>query len=330
MSPFVRRCLVVTFAALVSAAAPAWSQTKIDLAVFHPEKNFWTPTLQWWMTEVEKATQGRVKFVPHYAGALVSVNETLKSVRDGAVPAGTISAGAVSGQIPSVAYLEAIGGMPADMKSFVEAVNALRPVLEAEYGKQGVQYLWSQGSGGLIVVCRDRHMKTPADWKNRKVRTAGRWQAEQLRGMGVSPVATDPSEQYIALQNRTIDCALSVNVLASALKLHEVAPKITQLRLPVNLSSYIMNKGLYDKIPAEDRATMRKLAIEADQRSAEHLAKVEKDAIAQMSSQKADMYSLSDPEVKALRSGISASFAKMDAEGGETGKQIASILKKYW
>src|SRR5438105_3649880 len=153
---------LITLLVLLFAIAPAWSQNKIDLAVFHPEKNFWTPTLMWWIGEVEKATEGRVKFVPHFAGALVAVNETLKAVRDGSVPAGVISAGAVSGQMPSMAYLEAIGGMPAEVGPFIEAVNALRPVLEAEYRKQGAEYLWSQGSGGLIVLCRDRHLKQPA------------------------------------------------------------------------------------------------------------------------------------------------------------------------
>lgn len=325
----LRRCTAV-FVVMLLWGSTAWSQGKIDMAIFHPEKNFWTPTLLWWIQEVDKATQGRVKITPHFAGSLVSVNETLKAVRDGSVPAGVTSAAAVTGQVPSFAYLEAIGGMPADYGAFVQAINALRPVLEAEYRKQGVEYLWSQGSGGLIVVCRDRHLKAPADWKNRKVRTAGRWQAEQLRTIGVSPVATDPAEQYIALQNRTIDCALSVNVLASALKLHEVAPRITQLRMPVNLSSYIMNRSVYERISPEDRATMRKLAIEADKRSADHLAKVEQDAIAQMKSQRADIYSLTDQELKDLRSGIAPSFAKMDAEGGEAGKQIGSILKKYW
>lgn len=322
------RCLALVFALVL--CAPAWAQSKIDLAVFHPEKNFWTPTLVWWIGEVEKATQGRVKMVPHFAGALVPLNETLKAVRDGSVPAGVLSAAAITGQIPAFAYLEAIGGMPAETGAFVEAVNALRPVLETEFRKQGVEYLWSQGSGGLIVVCRDRHLKAPADWKNRKVRTAGRWQAEQLRAIGVSPVATDPSEQYIALQNRTIDCALSVNVLASALKLHEVAPRITQLRMPVNLTNYVINKSVHDKISAADRAAMRKLSTEADKRSAEHLAKVEADAIGQMKSQRAEMYSLSDQELRDLRAGIATSFAKMDAEGGETGKQIGGILRKYW
>jgi TRAP-type C4-dicarboxylate transport system substrate-binding protein len=100
--------------------------------------------------------------------------------------------------------------------------------------------------------------------------------------------------------------------------------------MPVNLSSYLINKAVYDRISAADRAAMHKLSIEGDKHSAEHLAKVEADAIAQMKSQKADIYSLTDQEVKALRSGIAASFSKMDAEGGDTGKQIGSILKKYW
>ncbi|MBI2316055.1 MAG: TRAP transporter substrate-binding protein DctP, partial [Betaproteobacteria bacterium] len=133
---------------------------------------------------------------------------------------------------------------------YLEAVKALRPVLERQFRAQGkgVEYLWSESLGELIVLCRNRHMKSPADWKGLKVRTAGRWQAEQLRGMGVSTVAMDVSEQYIALQNRTIDCALLVSGLASALKVHEVAPKVTLLRMSVNFNSFIMNKGIYDKI----------------------------------------------------------------------------------
>ena len=321
---------VVSFAVLLCIATPVWSQQKIDMAVFHPERNAWTATLKWWIDEVEKATQGRVKFVPHFAGALVTMNETLKAVRDGAVPAGVVAAGAISGQMPAVAYVEAIGGMPAEPAPFTEAVTALRPVVEEQFRRQGVEYLWSQGSGGLIVLCRDRHLKSPADWKNRKVRTAGRWQAEQLRAMDASPVATDPSEQYIALQNRTIDCTLSVSVLASALKLHEVAPKVTMLRMPVNLTTYIINKAIYDKISAGDRASIRRLDSEADRRSANHLAQAESEAVALMKSQKADIYPLSDPERSELRKGIGPAFAKMDADGGEAGRQIGNILKRFW
>lgn len=331
MHGYARRLsLAVLSIALSCIAAPALAQAKVDLAIFHPERAAWTAPLKWWIEEVDKATQGRVKFTPHFAGSLVTVVETLKAVRDGSVPAGVTAASFVSGQMPYMAYLEALGGMPAETGKLIEVLNALRPVLEVEMRKTGVEYLWSQGSGSLISFCRDRHLRTAADYKNRKIRAAGRWQAEQLRALGASPVATDPSEQYIALQNRTIDCSLSVNILGPAFKLHEVAPKVTQMRVPVNLSFYIMNKGLYDKISEADRAAIRRLSIEGDKRSAEHVAKVEIESIALMNSQKADMYTLNAAEYAELRKAIAPAFAKMDGEGGEAGKQIADIVKRYW
>ena len=331
MHGYARRLsLAVLSIALSCIAAPAMAQAKVDMAIFHPERNAWTAPLKWWIEEVEKVTQGRVKFTPHFAGSLVTVVETLKAVRDGSVPAGYTAASFVSGQMPYMAYLEALGGVPAETGKLIEVLNALRPVLEGEMRKSGVEYLWAQGSGSLIYFCRDRHLRTAADYKNRKIRTAGRWQAEQLRALGASPVATDPSEQYIALQNRTIDCAVSINLVGPGFKLHEVAPKVTQTRVPVNLSFYIMNKGLYDKISEADRAAIRRLSIEADKRSVEHVAKIEIESIALMTSQKADMYYLNAAEYAELRKAIAPAFAKMDGEGGEAGKQIADIVKRFW
>jgi TRAP-type C4-dicarboxylate transport system substrate-binding protein len=331
MNIIVRGCGValVALSALMTSVTPALAQAKVDMAIFHPERSVWTPTLKWWVAEVEKVTQGRVKFAPQYAGSLVTLNETLRSVRDGAVPSGVIAAGAISGQLPYVSYLEAIGGLPTDSAKFAEAMTAIHPILETEFRKQNVEYLWGQGSGVLISLCRDRHIKTAAEWKSRKVRTGGRWQAEQMRTIGASPVAMDPSEQYVAMQNRTIDCVLSVSPIAAALKLHEVGPKVTVLRLPVNLSFYVMNKDLYAKLSAADRAAIRRVSAEADKRSIEYLAKADNEAIESMKAGKADLYALTDAEMADFRKAISPSFTKMDAEGGPVGKQISDVLKRF-
>jgi C4-dicarboxylate-binding protein DctP len=321
---------LIAFAALGGTATPALSQMKLDTAVFHPESAAWTVPFKWWIDEVDKATQGRVKFVPHYAGSLISTNETFRALRDGAVPAGVPTIAALTGQVPSMAYLEAIGSMPNEPARVVEAVTALRPVLEEQFRRLGVEYLWSQNASELGAVCRQVHMKTAKDWKNRKVRGAGRWQGEQMRAIGASPVATDPSEQYLALQNRTIDCVLSVAIFASSLKLHEVAPKITMLGTSVNLVPMMVNKGVFDKISAADRAAIKRLSIEAEKRSAEHLGRVAEDAIVLMKSQKADIYRLNERERAEFRKGIMPAFAQMDKEGGAAGKQIADIVKRYW
>jgi len=318
----------LAFAAVLGVAALA--QAKIDMAIFHPERSAWTPTLNWWLAEVDKATQGRVQFQPHFSGALVTVNETLKAVRDDAVPAGVSGASGMTGQIPSFGYLEAIGGLPDKPDDWVKAMADLHPVVEDILRKHGVEYLWAQSSGALNVVCRKGFLKSVADWKGRKVRTAGRWQAEQIRAIGGSAVALDPSEQYLALQNGTVDCALSINILALALKLHEVAPDITLLRLPVNVTIYIMNSGDWNKLSADDRAAIKKIGAEAEKRAAEYLAKADGEAEAEMKSQKAQFYRLSDAETAAFRKGISPAFDKMAADTGDDGKRIRTILEKFW
>jgi TRAP-type C4-dicarboxylate transport system substrate-binding protein len=321
--------VLATFVAL-GGMGGVHAQTRLDFAVFHPERSFWTTTLKWWMDEVEKSTQGRVKVVPHYAASLVSMNDTMKSVREGAVPMGVVAMGAISGQMPSVAYIEAIGGMPDRPDAFVQSQVQLRPVLEPQFRGQGVEYLWSQGSGPLVVVCRDRHLKTLEDWKGRKVRTAGRWQVEQIRAIGASPVAMDPGEMYIALQNRTLDCALANNVLALGLKLHEVAPKITVLRTPVNLTAYIINSAAFAKLSPQDRAATMRLGVEAERRSATYLVQASNEAAEQMKAQRADVFTLTDADFAAFRAGIRTAFPKMDAESGPAGKQIADVLRGYW
>jgi TRAP-type C4-dicarboxylate transport system substrate-binding protein len=140
----------------------------------------------------------------------------------------------------------------------------------------------------------------------------------------------DPGEQYIALQNKTIDCVLSVHVLALSLKLHEVAPKITVLRMAVNLGMYVINKGVWDKISADDRAKIKALSEEGIKRAAQFVHGQQSTALDTLKAQKADIYTLSDAESAAFRKAIRPVFDEMDATGGEGGKQIKAILAKYW
>ncbi|MBI2316054.1 MAG: hypothetical protein HYU75_03235 [Betaproteobacteria bacterium] len=93
---------------------------------------------------------------------------------------------------------------------------------------------------------------------------------------------------------------------------------------------YVINKGIYDKISAGDRTSMRRLGMEAEKRSVSHLEQVEIKSQALMKSQKADIYAITDAERSELRKGIASSYAKMGTEGGAAGKEIGDVLKRYW
>jgi C4-dicarboxylate-binding protein DctP len=309
--------------------APARAAT-FDVAIFHSERDAFGEQFRWWAAEVEKRTQGRVVFKPHYSGSLVSMVETLNAVKNGIVPAAYTASSFAAPAIPALAYLEVIGSMPNDADTAIKALGAIEPTMSELFRQYGVVYLWSQLGFDTIVVCRDKHLKAPADWKGLKVRGAGRWQSAQVGAMGASPTAIDPGEFYLALQNRTVDCGLSVGNLALSLKLYEVAPKITQLRQSVNLSMYIMNPRSWSQISPADQAVVRELSREASLRAIPFLRGVVGKAIGEMQQKGADVYVLNDAELKATRQQMQSVFDRIAATSGDAGKAVATVMRPYW
>jgi TRAP-type transport system periplasmic protein len=311
------------------AIAPARSAT-FDVAIFHTERDAFADAYKFWAAEVEKRTQGRVQFTAHYSGALTSIVETLGAVRRGVVPVGLTAASFSAGAVPALAYLEVIGGMPNEAEDARKVIDAIEPTMRTLLGQAGVEYLWMQPGFDVIVVCRDKHLKSPADWTGQKVRAAGRWQSAQVAAMGASPIAIDPAEQYLALQNKTVDCALSIPNLTQSLKLFEVAPKITRLRQPVNPSMYIMNPQSWRQIAAADQQIMREVSRATSHFAIRHLHDYMAGALRAMSATGADVYALSDAELKVTKERMQSVFGRIGEAAGEPGKTVVEHLKPYW
>ena len=302
----------------------------LDMSIFHSERSAWTHALKFWMEETKKQTQGRVEFKPFYSGALGKITETFKAVRNGSVPIGTTAAGVESSRIPSLAYIEGEAGMPNDGASWLTAAGQLRPVLDRLFDAKGVKFLWMQPSFGGTVNCRKKLLKNPSDWKNLRVRTAGRWQVEQIRKLGANPVATDPAEQYIALQNGTLDCVLSNHEITYAFKLYEVAPKVVNLGVGVNALMYIVNKKVWGKISAVDQKTIERLAVEAQKVAATHLEPLQPMLRDKIRKAGVEVYSLNKAEKDAFVNAIRPVFDKMDGVSGADGQIVRKILEPHW
>ncbi|MBM3486344.1 MAG: hypothetical protein FJX67_06880 [Alphaproteobacteria bacterium] len=330
MTRYTISVAAIGLAAFLTIPGARAQNVTLDVAVWHNEPSAWTHAYKWWEAEVDKRTQGRVKLRGVYSGALAKANEVFKAVRDGAVPVGVTSAAAVSGQMPALAYIEALAGMSAEIDGHLKVVAELRPVLDEMFSRQRVKYLWIQPSYGGTVNCRERHLKTLDDWKNLKVRTAGRWQAQQIQELGAKPTALDPAEQYIALQNKTLDCVLSNHEITFALKLYEPSPKIVDLRVPVNILLYLAHPRTWERISEADRKVIETASIEAERIAANHLHPLQKELQAKIRAAGGDVHVLTDAERAAFIAGIYPTFAKMDAESGADGVRIRKILEPSW
>jgi TRAP-type C4-dicarboxylate transport system substrate-binding protein len=321
--------VAVALALAMASASPLRAAT-FDVSVFHTEADVFAEQYKYWMAEVEKQTQGRVRFKSHYSGALTSIVETFNAVRNGVVPVGLTAPSFVAGAIPALAYLEALGSIPNEAEGTRKAADAIQPFLRNLMAAHGTEYLWWQPGPGLLIMCRDKHLKRPEDWAGLKVRAAGRWQSAQMAAMGASPVATDPAEQYLALQNRTVDCALTAPNLALSLKLYEVARKLTVLNMRANGVLYIMNAQAWKQISPGDQAIMRNVGIQAMHRSIVYVPEFLDRMVAVMQKAGADPYQLTDAELKVAKQRMQAVYGRIGDASGEQGKALAALLQPYW
>lgn len=326
------RTLLATLAVTLACglASPPAQAASFDVAIFHTERDALAESFKFWAAEVDKRTQGRVQFKPSYSGALTSAVETLGAVRSGVVPVGLTAASFSSGAMPALGYLEAIGGLPNDAELMRKALDGVQTPLADLLRKYGVELMFTQPTFELVVVCSGKHLKAVADWPGTKVRAAGRWQSQQVIALGGAATAIDPGEQYLALQNKTVDCALSVPNLVLSLKLHEVAPKLTALRQAVNLSLYIMNPRTWRSISAADQATLRAVSAEAQNRAITLMRGVADKGLADIKGLGSDVYTLNDAELKAMKEKMKPAFDKIAEGSGEAGKPFADQLKPYW
>jgi TRAP-type C4-dicarboxylate transport system substrate-binding protein len=311
-------------------AAPPAGAASFDVAIFHTERDALADAFKFWAAEIDKRTDGRVQFKPSYSGALTSAVETLGAVRNGVVPVGLTAASFSSGAMPALGYLEAAGGLPNDADQMRKALDGVQPPLAELVRKYGVELMFTQPTFELVVVCGGKHLKAVGDWPGTKVRAAGRWQSQQVLALGGAPTAIDPGEQYLALQNKTVDCALSVPNLVLSLKLHEVAPKLTALRQAVNLSLLVMNPRTWRSISAQDQATVTAVSTETRQRAITNMRAVADKGLADLKGMGSDVYALNDTELKAMKEKMKPVFDKIAEGSGEAGKPFAEQLKPYW
>jgi TRAP-type C4-dicarboxylate transport system substrate-binding protein len=286
-------------AVLVGSAAPTRAQT-FEFAVWYSDRDFYAEHARKWASEIEQRTQGRVKIKLHFSGALVPAKETVNAVRSGAAGGGTTSISFVAGLVRPLSYMEPLLWIPADPKIATETMNKLLAPSRALMEKRGLKLMFTFPSAGLVTNCINGHIKKVADWKGKKIRAAGRWQGIQLRAVGAAPVAIDPGEVYIALQNKTVDCMMFLANLTLSAKIQEVAPDITYWRDGANASMYYLNLDQWNKVSPGDQKIMLEVSDKMVAESAPRLVQMQEDAIEAVATAGAKVYRASDAEISDL------------------------------
>jgi len=273
---------------LTLAAPRAFAQSATALKISHQfpgstgnDGDFRDRLCRQFATDVEKRTNGALKFEVYPNSSLMKVNTQFASLRRGALDLSLVPISYSGGEVAEVN----IGLMPALVPSYevgsawktAEVGKLLNQVLQ-DKGIVILSWIWQAGG----VASRSKALVSPDDAKGMKVRGGSREMDLMFKDAGASVLSLPSNEIYAAMQTGAMDAALTSSTSLISFRLEEVSKFLTTGRGKsywFMLEPLLMSKIVFDKLPkAQQDAVM---AVGADlEKFAVTAAKADDQAVA--------------------------------------------------
>ena len=201
--------------------------------------------------EVEKKTNGGLKFDIYPNSSLIKVNSQFSALRKGALDLSLVPLSYAGGEVPETN----IGLLPALVPSYevgskwknAEVGQFLSKFL-AEKGVIVVTWIWQAGG----VASRSKALVSPDDAKGLKVRGGSREMDMLFKDAGSSVLSLPSNEIYAAMQTGAMDAALTSSTSLISFRLEEVSKFLTSGRGKsywFMFEPLMMSKEIFDKLP---------------------------------------------------------------------------------
>src|SRR4051812_40729746 len=257
--------------ALAALAAPfalaAHAQAPLTYSSWVPPTHHLTVWQANWAADVEKATEGRVKF-QGLPKAPAAAPGTFDAVRDGLVDLSFVTASYTPSRhiLPLMAELPGAGAT-AEINSV--AFSRIHWKYFQKVGEyKGVKLLavWTHGPGQMFTK---KPMKSLAEFQNQKIRTGGGIAEAVANALGASAFVKPAPESYELLNSGVADGVFFPFESIVSFKLDKVIGQATVF--PGGLYSsafgFFMNEDRWNKLSKDDQAIIEKHSYEYAARS---------------------------------------------------------------
>jgi TRAP-type transport system periplasmic protein len=263
------RILALAAVAIILATAPALAQTTtLTMSSWvSPQHHLTAVVLQGWANEVEKATNGRVKFtmLPKHPSAPPG---TFDAVRDGLVDLSYVTASYTPARhiMPLLAELPGSGETALVNSVAYSRIHWKYFQKVGEY--RGVKLLgvFTHGPGQMFTK---KPVKSIADVQGLKIRTGGGIAEKVAKALGTSAFVKPAPESYELLSSGVADGVFFPLESIISFKLDTVLEQATLFPGGMYSSSFgfFMNEDKWNKLPKQDQEAIEKI-------SGEHIARL--------------------------------------------------------
>src|SRR4051794_26302734 len=255
--------LLAAALALVAGAPAASAQTVLTMSSWVPPTHSLTrDVLVAWSKEVEKATNGRVKFtmLPKHPSAPPG---TFDAVRDGLVDLSFVTAS----YTPARHLLPLLPELPGSGDTALANSIAYSRVYWKHFHKvgeyKGVKLLgvFTHGPGQMFTK---KPVRSIADVQGLKIRTGGGIAEKVAKALGASAFVKPAPESYELLSSGVADGVFFPLESIISFKLDTVLEQATLFPGGMYSSAFgfFMNEDKWNKLPKQDQETIEKLSGE--------------------------------------------------------------------
>jgi TRAP-type C4-dicarboxylate transport system substrate-binding protein len=233
----------------------------VRASIQSPAKSLLSKGFDWLLDEIEKKTEGRVKFQKYYSGSLAKPAEQLRAASTGLAGLSLVVPSYVPAQLP----LANVGSNPAlwkDSWTGSKAYAALYekvPAMADELDKQGVKLVSAFATPTYYLLGRKVDLNSLKQLEGMRIMSSGQI-AVMLQSLGAQIVSIPTPEGYEAMQRGTVDGAVYGLTAAATYGIQNVTQSLWKLPVGGLPLLVVMNKGEWGKISKQDQEIIKQVA----------------------------------------------------------------------
>ena len=249
-----------TLAALAAGAgrsAFAADAKQLKASIFSPPANVAVHLIRKWSEELTAKTGGEVTVTIFPSSQMGPPNRQYDLVRDGIADFSWVLHGFTPGRFPTMDIVNLPGLFDTSTQG-TQAIGRVRDRLVAAH--TGVRVLGLVASSPLIVMTRDKVVRSLADFQGLRIRPPSAVAAGAIQKLGGASVAVPPAEMGEALAKGVIDAIATTAEAGSSYRLYETVKHITNLNLGVATFAFVMNRDAYGALSKTQKAALDAIA----------------------------------------------------------------------
>ena len=215
---------------------------------------------------VEAGTNGAIEVQTFPNGQLGKDNDVVAQVKSGVIQSGIHSVGGFASAYPMMGVIDVPFAFPNISVTYAVFDGPFGAKFAADIEKKtGLKVLGFGDSGGFFHFTNSkRPITSPEDMKGLKIRTMGLESHKTVvSSMGGQPVAINWAEVYTSLQTGVADGQMNPIPIVKFAKFDEVQKYLTLTNHLFTPYVWIMNKGFYDGLTAQEKEVVKAAAESA-------------------------------------------------------------------